>query len=245
MAQGLSAPCSLLEWDSGFFGFRVAQVCGDALSTTSGQTILEWSHAHAIRGLYFLADASSPETANSAHELGFKMVDLRIQFGLDRKRRDIVTDTKVKLRTASASDVSALERIARSAHQDSRFFFDSNFPRTRVEDLFAVWIAIDCGGRADKAFVIDGEDGEPVGYITCNLNKDSNTGRISLVGVAHEARGKGFGRALVSGALEWFWSVGVEKVAVVTQARNVAAQRLYQAMGFRTDEVKVWYHRWF
>lgn len=244
MTQGLSAPCFLLEWDSAFFGFRVAQVSGDVLSTTGGQAILEWSQAHAIRCLYFLANASSSETADAAHELGFKMVDLRIQFGLD-KGRGTATATKVKLRTARAADVPTLKSIARCAHRDSRFFFDSNFPRTRTEDLFSTWIATDCTGRANRAFVISGEDGMPVGYITCNLDKDSNTGRISLVGVAREARGKGFGKALVSSALEWFWSVGVEKVAVVTQARNLAAQRLYQAMGFRTEEVKIWYHRWF
>jgi dTDP-4-amino-4,6-dideoxy-D-galactose acyltransferase len=245
MAQGLSAPCSLLEWDSAFFRFRVAQVAGDRLSIKGGRDILEWSQAQTIRCLYFLADASSPETADAAHELSFKMVDLRIQFVLDRKRRGTATDTKVELRAPLASDVPALERIARSAHQDSRFFFDSGFPRARAEDLFATWIASDCAGRADRVFAISGEDGEPTGYITCNLIKDSNTGRIGLVGVADDARGKGFGKALVSGALEWFWSVDVEKVAVVTQVRNVAAQRLYQAMGFRTDEVKIWYHRWF
>jgi hypothetical protein len=25
----------------------------------------------------------------------------------------------------------------------------------------------------------------------------------------------------------------------------VAAQRLYQGAGFRTEDVKIWYHRWF
>jgi hypothetical protein len=125
MSQGLSAPCSLLEWDSAFLGFRVAQVTGDRLSIKGGRGVLEWSQAQTIRCLYFLADASSPETADAAHKLSFKMVDLRIQFILDRKRRGTATDTKVELRAPLASDVPALERIARSAHQDSRFFFDS------------------------------------------------------------------------------------------------------------------------
>jgi hypothetical protein len=87
-----------LEWDSAFFGFRVAQVTGDRLSIKGGRGILEWSQAQTIRCLYFLTDASSPETADAAHKLSFKMVDLRIQFILDRKRRGTATDTKVELR---------------------------------------------------------------------------------------------------------------------------------------------------
>jgi hypothetical protein len=31
---------------------------------------------------------------------------------------------------------------------------------------------------------------------------------------------------------------------VVTQARNVPAQRLYQKCGFITRSVELWFHRW-
>jgi ribosomal protein S18 acetylase RimI-like enzyme len=33
-------------------------------------------------------------------------------------------------------------------------------------------------------------------------------------------------------------------VSVVTQGRNVAAQRLYQRAGFVTASTQLWYHRW-
>jgi len=32
---------------------------------------------------------------------------------------------------------------------------------------------------------------------------------------------------------------------VVTQGRNLAAQRLYQRNGFVTASLQLWYHRWF
>jgi ribosomal protein S18 acetylase RimI-like enzyme len=31
---------------------------------------------------------------------------------------------------------------------------------------------------------------------------------------------------------------------VATQATNQSAQRLYQAIGFRTADSSVWFHRW-
>jgi dTDP-4-amino-4,6-dideoxy-D-galactose acyltransferase len=79
--------------------------------------------------------------------------------------------------------------------------------------------------------------------VTC-LRGDAGTGSIGLVGVAEAARGRGLGGRLVAAALGWFAGQGVERVEVVTQGRNVAAQRLYQAHGFRTRRVEVSFHRW-
>ena len=45
-------------------------------------------------------------------------------------------------------------------------------------------------------------------------------------------------------ALDWFATQGVEKVTVVTQGRNGAAQRLYQRCGFVTGSIHLWYHKW-
>lgn len=245
MVLDTSEQCSMLEWDSCFFGFPIAQVAGETLSERSGEAILEWSQANSVRCLYFLANPNSAQTADLAQRLDFKFVDVRVQLSLGV---NVPSNPKIKefvLRTVRAPDIAVLQAIAREAHQDSRFFFDTNFPKERAEDLFATWIAKDCEGRADKVLTAESGNGGPLGYITCNLNKDSRIGRIGLVGVAAESRGKGVGKMLISEALEWFRSVGAQKISVVTQMRNLAAQRLYQAAGFRTENVMVWYHRWF
>jgi ribosomal protein S18 acetylase RimI-like enzyme len=245
MTTEVSAPCSFLEWDSAFFGFPIAQIVGETLSERKGEAVLEWSRAHAVRCLYFLADGRSSQTADVAYQLNFKMVDVRVQLSSERNVCNAAAVPEFKIRTVRTSDVTRLQAIARAAHRDSRFFFDSQFQRTRAEDLFATWIAVDCAGRADTVLTLERDGVGPVGYITCNLIKGWSAGRIGLVGVASEVRGKGLGKVLVSGAFDWFSSMGVKMVFVVSQARNVAAQRLYQAMDFRTESVKVWYHLWF
>jgi TDP-D-fucosamine acetyltransferase len=245
MAPDTSAECSLLEWDSSFFGFPIAQAASQTLSEGSGRAMLEWSQANSVRCLYLLADPYSTQTAGLAHRLDFKFVDVRVQLSLEIGAPNASKVQESRARTTRESDIATLRAIARGAHQDSRFFFDTNFPRARAEDLFATWIAKDCAGRADKVLTVERGSSGPLGYITCNLSKDSNTGRIGLVGVASEFRGKGVGKTLISEALQWFYSVGAQKIAVVTQMRNVAAQRVYQRAGFRTESVRVWYHRWF
>jgi hypothetical protein len=39
--------------------------------------------------------------------------------------------------------------------------------------------------------------------------------------------------------------MGAQDVAVVTQGRNGAAQRLYQRCGFVTHALDLWYHKWY
>jgi ribosomal protein S18 acetylase RimI-like enzyme len=55
----------------------------------------------------------------------------------------------------------------------------------------------------------------------------------------------GVGRKLVVASLGWFDAHGADRVTVVTQGRNIAAQRLYQRCGFLTRSTGLWYHRWF
>lgn len=244
MGERMAAPCSVLAWDSAFFGFQIGQVTGEILSDLTGRAVLEWSEANGVRCLYFLADPSSRETASLAHRLGFIMVDVRVELSLKNSLPRSAMVPGFGLRPARPADVAALQTIARGAHRDSRFFFDLQFPRTRAEDLFATWIATDCAGRA-TVLTVEHEGVGGAGYVSCSLNDESNTGRINLLAVASEFRGMGLGKALVLGALDWFSSVDVRSALVVTQVRNVAAQRLYQTAGFRTESVKIWYHRWF
>jgi dTDP-4-amino-4,6-dideoxy-D-galactose acyltransferase len=70
-------------------------------------------------------------------------------------------------------------------------------------------------------------------------------GSIGLIGVAPDAQGQGLGRSLVEGAVVWARDRGLERVTVVTQARNVAALRTFEACGFRTDDVGLWFHKWY
>ena len=63
-----------------------------------------------------------------------------------------------EVRPVQDADIEGLKAIARGAHTDSRFFFDSRFGKEHAADLFADWIATDCAGRADNVLVVDSSD---------------------------------------------------------------------------------------
>jgi ribosomal protein S18 acetylase RimI-like enzyme len=170
-------------------------------------------------------------------------VDIRLTLGLrSGSILDKPGDKDKRIRPCQSADTEALMALARSAHGDSRFFADLHFPRERCAALYETWIAQDCRGSADRVLVAEWE-GQVAGYISCHAS--AGRGQIGLLGVKSEARGRGLGKSLVAEALRWFAGRGTAEVTVVTQARNLAAQQVYQKAGFQTWAVQLWYHRWF
>ncbi len=237
MPEGI---CEYLEWDSNFFGVRIARMAGHALTADHAQAVGQWCAAQRIDCLYFLARSDDALTTDVARERGYQLVDIRVTFERERFDDNIVTPD---IRPFVASDRPALRQIARTSHNDSRFYYDSRFPRARCDELYEAWIERSCDGWADAVLVAEHE-GRLCGYISCHLTP-SGAGSIGLVAVAADARGQGLGSRLVYAALNYFSSKGASRATVVTQGRNIQSQRLYQRCGFLTQSVQLWYHRWF
>ncbi|MCL4247800.1 MAG: GNAT family N-acetyltransferase [Anaerolineae bacterium] len=236
--------CEFLPWDSEFFGLRIARVRERHLTRHNVQQIMDWCTQAQIDCLYFLAEADDPATIALAQAHRFQLVDIRVTLGLRSKNRpQHPALPQSHVRSATAADVEALKAIARVSHLDSRFFFDPHFDRARSATLYAVWIEKSCQDYADAVLVYD-DGGGAAGYITCDLDRD-NSGSIGLVGVAAAWQGKGVGSTLVGASIDWLVKSGAAHVSVVTQGRNVRAQRLYQRHGFVTETMQLWYHRWF
>lgn len=233
--------CQYLEWDSEFFGLRIARVAVGRLTRERMQHILRWCDAHRIDCLYFLSDADDPPTVRLAEDHRFRFVDIRVTFE-NRLATARPGAASAAVRVCRPGDVPFLRAIARNSHRDSRFYFDANFPRSRCDALYEAWIDKSCGGGADAVLVVERER-RPAGYICCHVT-DEGHGEFGLVAVDADARRRGLGQALVDGSLRWFRERRVEWVTVVTQGRNCRAQRLYQRAGFVSRAVQLWYHGW-
>ncbi len=236
--------CQFLEWDSHFFGRRIARLRRERLTLDVLKEALDWCQASRIECLYFLADANDLQTSDLVCQYQFRLVDTRVTLGmsLDQAAPGTQVDAAT-LRPFRPEDLPALRDMAGHLHEDSRFFVDKNFSEERARELFRVWITKTCEAPVSRVFV--GVIGQRVaGYIACSVGEDS-TGRIELMGVAPFARGQGLGTSLVGAGLRWLASKGSMRALVVTQGRNIAAQRLYQRCGFTTSSMQYWFHRWF
>jgi dTDP-4-amino-4,6-dideoxy-D-galactose acyltransferase len=246
---------SLLEWDSAFFGRRIARANLDRLTADSAAALDAAAHAEQIDCLYLLAASDDPLTARLVGDHDYRFTDIRLTFEITLNAPPPAA--AYTLRPAREHDLPQLRVIARSSYGLSRFYYDACFPRERCDALYETWIERSVAGWADAVLVVELPDsqgsasGDPLyngligGFISCHLRDTSTKGEIGLVGVAAASRGQNVGQSLVNGALGWFAAQGVQSVSVVTQGRNVAAQRLYQRGGFLTRSVHLWYHKWF
>jgi dTDP-4-amino-4,6-dideoxy-D-galactose acyltransferase len=234
-----------LKWDSEFFGLRIARIAVTHLSEKLAAEICRWCAREKIDCLYFLADSSDRDTVALAQTEGFRLVDVRITFEANAGDAQYAESAPegFTFRKAEEADIPTLRKIAREAHRDSRFYCDGSFPVGKCDALFETWIENSCRGWADIVIVADVGSGV-VGYLTCHIRSASH-GQIGLVGLAPAARGRGVGAGLLKRGAKWLAGTGVREVNVVTQGRNVPAQRLYQKCRFRTKTVEIWFHRWF
>ena len=236
----------MLAWDSDFFGCRVARANSSRLTADSLERLQQWCGTERVDWLYFLADSDDRDTVALAESAGFRFVDVRLELELTlgtRPRRQPTGHAGARIRPATAADLEALRPIAAEVHTDSRYFFDARVPPERARALYETWIERSVTTDFANVVLVAEADGVAAAYITGRLDSDG-WASIGLIGVGAQARGHGLGTTLLQALLEWAESKGAKRASVVTQGRNVVAQRLYQSAGFRTRASFLWYHFW-
>jgi dTDP-4-amino-4,6-dideoxy-D-galactose acyltransferase len=190
-----------------------------------------------------LADSNHVETLRQAEKNGFHLTDIRVTYECSLSGLEDRAGQDPDIRMAIQEDLPVLRAMTTSAYRDSRFYYDGHFPQELCDRLYEIWIEKSLSGYA-QAVLVKGLPGQPEGFVTCDTLLPEAKGKIELVGVSSNARGRGVGQALIMKSLSWFAAQGLKSVQVVTQGRNIAAQRLYQKCGFLTKEVRFWYHCW-
>src|ERR1700722_19618897 len=112
MSSGLF--CEYLDWDSEFFGRRIARLTAPRLTEKSIADIDAWCGAHRIECLYFLADSTDRRTTKLAQENGFRLTDVRITLDVRSTKVCGSGDTTATspIRRATEADIDALKTIA-------------------------------------------------------------------------------------------------------------------------------------
>lgn len=241
-----TAPCEALEWDSEHFGFPVARVRAGALTREGVEAVDESCRERGIRCVYLCTDAADAETPRVAAANGFRVVDVLV---ISRRSYEGLFDlpsgpAALTVREATGDDLEFARDLAARSHHTSRFYFDGNFPRDRCDALYEAWV--ERGHRdPERRLLIGVVGGEPVGYMICAPLGPEGEGHGELIAIEQRHRGKGFGRALHFGEYRDFAKRGARTHRGVMSTRNIASIRLHEQLGFLTDEVQVWHHKWY
>lgn len=228
----MTAALERLDWDSAHFGFPIARLVPERCDAF-GKAVTA-ARDGGIRCVYLLLDAADAARLDAAQAAGFRVRDVRVE--LERRLDGAASAPPSGVHDALPDDVAALERIARERFTDARFFTDDGFPADRAAALYAAWLRRGLDTAERRVLVA----GDAEGFLVAH----TGTGTVELIAVAAGAEGHGYGAALVAAADAGFAAAGLERARVVTQARNVGAQRLYQRAGYRTSAVAYWLHWW-
>lgn len=213
----------------------IARVEASRLDAEQARRAAEWCDRNKVGCAFLLADSGDAETAAAAEGVGFDPVDTRVTLVRAGGAAPPAESGK-PVRPGEEADLAALEPIARTAHTDTRFFFDPHFSDERAGDLYATWVRNALLGERGSLVVAESED-VAAGYLVLGSDPVS----IDLIAVAPDHRGRGLGRDLAGAAIA---AAGGGEVRVVTQARNARATSFYEALGFTMTLSEIWFHRW-
>lgn len=236
----------ILDWDSELFGFPIASLNTTRLTAEIAQQVNKELESHNIRFLQYLCDCDDLGSIHQAESNGFHFADIRLTFQKTLSHSDVIPKEKtgIQFGLATPAHIPSIIAISDGLYQDFRYCVDTQFPREQVDIFYHTWLSNAVYGKYDHLCYCLFIDDNPIGYCTVRYN-DQHTVSLGLFGIAKEHQRKSLGNYLLQLACVDLFSKGYKEILVVTQGKNIGAQRTYQGNGFKSTKLELWYHQWF
>jgi dTDP-4-amino-4,6-dideoxy-D-galactose acyltransferase len=230
----------ILDWDSNFFGFKVARINLDHTSPVDLDGVFEEIKKERVRLVYL----SSPVRLNNDQSISLNysgvFVDEKITYVKDIEEACYNCENIIKFEQLEPT--SQMISLAYESGVYSRFKVDDKIGSEKFEELYKLWIENSVNKSIASDVLIYSKNSQILGLIT--LGEKNSVGDIGIVSVDARARGIGIGKELIYSAISLFEKNGYSKVQVVTQGDNIPACKLYERCGFNVEKVEYLYHYW-
>lgn len=137
------------------------------------------------------------------------------------------------LKPISSESVASFKSVRLGALRDTPSAFGSTYAKeSRLSD--AEWEQRAAQWHGDRSICYLAWDGDqPCGIAASFLDRDDATqAHLASVWVPPSHRGRGVGRLLVDGILDWARGRRVEKMCLTVTSNNDVARRFYERLGF-------------
>lgn len=236
-----------LDWDTNFFGFKVATTQEEIDSVDKFMTLLGDARSAGVKLLYLpTIERINCLADDELEKLGVSLVDEKVTFMLDLADVEIeksLVTPNVNIRPYNLSmSIKDLSSLAVQSGEQSRFSVDKKIPREKYEELYDKWIKNSLDKVLANEVLVLQEDSQIAGMVT--LGEKKGRGDIGLLAVDKKFRGKKYGEALLRSAHVWFLNNGYKNTQVVTQGNNLAACGLYKKCGYKVEKTEYFHHVW-
>ena len=232
---------SFLEWDSNFFGYKVAGIKASELDSAGLDNIMRELRENEFKLAYCFVSPSDKLSNESLSQAPALLADEKITYSINVEEISFPGSEKIvpyHLNHASQKLIT----LALQSGDYSRFKIDQNFRNKEFERLYMEWIGKSVSKELADEVLIYSEDDEILGFIT--LSKKNSKGSIGLIAVDENQRGKAIGKKLIGRGLLYFKENNIAEIDVVTQKANSVACRFYETCGFRIKSIVNIYHLW-
>ncbi|MBD1427745.1 GNAT family N-acetyltransferase [Sphingobacterium arenae] len=222
-----------LDWDSEFFGYRVAKL--------EAKEPIDFSSS--FDPFFRLVYVFSQRPIN---ELESKLMDKKACFHMEtiNVNKNIINQCLlIEPFDERNHSYNRLKNLTLESGVFSRFFVDKNFANDEYSKLYTKWIENSVNKTSAIEVFVALEDNELLGFITLT-KKTQDLADIGLLAVSPGARGRKVASSLIEHVKDYAVNIGFRQMQVVTQLDNSPAVKLYESVGFELKELTYIYHIW-
>jgi L-amino acid N-acyltransferase YncA len=244
------------EWDRGHFGFGVASAqvlfapSRPTLAAELDQLLEECLTELRRREVKFVSARIQGDHLQAIHAFesrGFRYYDNVIWPVVSVDEVPDVPDDGVRLMVEA--DLEAVARLAKhNAYSRGHFYCDERFDRTAIDGMYDKWVRTSWGAGEPIAVIEDG--GVVRGFFAFRIDDELSSalghryGRMRLLGLDSEVRGKKLGSRLFRGAMSLMKGMGAVRIDSGYSTKNHASAALHVASGFRSVYEELTLHLW-
>ncbi|MBZ9631504.1 GNAT family N-acetyltransferase [Salegentibacter sp. LM13S] len=217
----------ILEWDSEFFGFKVAKIASN-ISDEHYQKILSQLHKEEVELIYFNSNFDVSESEYYTVLKIDEIVELSKELKLKKEFHPKVKFFDQTIPTTEMRNL--LKRIARR----SRFYFDDKIPNSKVYELYDIWLDKSVKHIGADAVLVYQDDDEVKGFATIRF-RNNGEGIIPLMGVDAKSEGKGISFLLMEAIESYLIERNCSVLKSSTQSRNLKALKVYERFGIKCE----------
>lgn len=233
----------ILDWDSNFFGYKIAKANASNLKRDELKNLLSrLSHLNVRLVYWFVNPKDEASNRTAKYNNGF-LADDRITYkiSLSNYHPEKVDYQHLKSYLHKPLNTKLLSLALQSGFY-SRYKQDKKFVHNEFTKLYTKWLERSLNGEIAKEVIVYIDNEIEKGLVT--LGVKDNYGSIGLLAVDKNFRGRSIGKQLINATLVRFKKLGYRDVKVTTQKKNKIACKFYEKLGFVEENVQNVYHFW-
>jgi dTDP-4-amino-4,6-dideoxy-D-galactose acyltransferase len=235
----MEKPYKILEWDTDFFNFNVAEIKKNILSdTNSREEILKSMKSDNIKLAYYSSEEELE--LNFSPDYDLNLIIHRVPL-IRKIINEFPIHEKISFYEEEYPDDSLIE-LAQLAGRQGRFGLDPRISEEVCDEIFKNWIINSVNKKLATHTLVYKENSEIVGFATIDIK--NGKGRTPLFAVKREFEGKGISFALMRAMESVLKREGCPIVVGGTQKTNEKALKVYKRYGLIPQKPEFIYHFW-